>query len=134
LVVTGPAYTEQRRRVERVDAVGPVALRPRAGDDSDAVTGSLVDASERAIRCSVETGSADQFLLRDRNEVIAEFTLGTDGFAVPGRVEFVRATKHPTRFEDLVVVFDEPVADADALRKLIFSMEAQSSPGDVAQG
>jgi hypothetical protein len=127
LVVTGPAFTEQRRRVERVDAAGPVALRSPEGDESDAVTGSLIDASEKAIRCSVGAGSADRFL-GHRNEVIAEFSLGTADFAVPGRVEFVRSTKRPTQFEDLVVVFDEPVADADALRKHLFAREVRTPP------
>ena len=127
LVVTGTASIAQRRRVERVDAAGPVALRSPEGNDTDPVTGSLVDASEMAIRCSVKAGSADRFL-RDRNEVIAEFRLGTAEFAVLGRVELVRATKHPTQFEDLIVVFDEPVADADALRKQLFTLEVENSP------
>jgi c-di-GMP-binding flagellar brake protein YcgR len=125
LVVTGPALMEQRRRVERVDATGPVVLRPPGGDEAAAVTGSLVDISERAVRCSVETGSADGFL-SDRNEVIAEFSVGAASFAVPGRVEFARGTKHPTEFEELVVLFDEPVADVDALRKHIFAQEGRT--------
>lgn len=129
LVVTGTALVEQRRRVERVDAAGPVALRSPEGNETNPVTGSLVDASEKAIRCSVKAGSADRFL-RDRNEVIAEFRLGTAEFAVPGRVELVRATKLPTQFEDLIVVFDEPVADADALRKQLFTAEVRSPTSD----
>lgn len=130
LLVTGPAIVEQRRRVERVVVAGPVVLRPPGGDEATAVTGSLVDISEKAVRCTVGTGSADGFL-SDRNEVVAEFSIGTAGFAVPGRVEFVRATKHPTRFEELVVLFDEPVADADALRKHLF---AHDVPTPAARG
>jgi c-di-GMP-binding flagellar brake protein YcgR len=130
LVVTGPALLEQRRRVERVDATGPVALRSPGGNQTAAVTGSLIDISEKALRCCVKAGSADAFLW-DRNEVIAEFSVGTANFAVPGRVEFVRATKHPTQFEELVVLFDEPVADADALRKHIFAQDVRTPP---AQG
>jgi c-di-GMP-binding flagellar brake protein YcgR len=127
LVVTGPAVVEQRRRVERVDATGPVVLRSPGGNETVAVTGSLIDISVKAVRCSVETGSADGFL-SGRNEIVAEFSIGTATFAVPGRVEFVRATKHPTRFEELVVLFDEPVADADSLRKQIFAQEVQTAP------
>lgn len=131
LVVMGPAFTEQRRRVERVDATGPVVLRPPGGNEPAAVTGSLVDISEKAVRCSVRAGSADGFL-SGRNAVIAEFSVGTASFAVPGRVEFVRATKHPTELEELVVLFDEPVADVDVLRKEIFAQEVQAplAPGD----
>lgn len=116
LVVTGPATIGQRRRFERVDATGPVELRPAAGNDAAAVTGALIDISEAALHCSVETGSADAFLT-DRNQVVAAFRLGTSDFAIPGRVEFARGTKRPMETEELVVVFDEPVADAEALRR-----------------
>lgn len=128
LVVTGPAVTEQRRRAERIETEGAVALRAPDASAGRAVPGSLVDVSEKAIRFSVATGSADRFL-RDR-EVVAEFSLGTTSFVIPGRVEFIRATKHPTQLEELVVVFEEPVADADALRKEIFVLEPRTSPGD----
>jgi hypothetical protein len=114
LVATGPATSEQRRRVERVEVTGPVWLRAPDEDERVAVPGSLVDASDKAIKFYVETGSADRFMAR--SEVIATFMLGDAEFTIPGRVEFVRATKHPTEYEILVVVFDEPVADAFALR------------------
>jgi hypothetical protein len=123
LLVTGPAIVEHRRRVERVVATGPVVLRPPGGDEGAAVTGSLVDVSEQAVRCSVAAGSADRFL-SGRNEVAAEFSIGAASFTMPGRVEFVRATKHPTQFEELVVVFDDALADIDALRKHLFAQEA----------
>jgi c-di-GMP-binding flagellar brake protein YcgR len=127
LVVTGPASIAQRRRVERVGVSGPVALRPPEGSDFREVPGTLVDASEKAIRCSVAAGSADR-LLGDRNEVVAAFRLGTADFAIPGRVEFARGTKRPTELEELVVLFDEPVADADALRKQVFAQEVRTPP------
>ncbi|HEX2895888.1 MAG TPA: PilZ domain-containing protein [Marmoricola sp.] len=123
LVVTGPASLEQRRRVERVDVSGPVTLRPPAGVATTAVDGGLVDLSEDALRCSVRTGSADGFL-GSHNQVVAEFSVGTADFALPGRVEFVRATKHPTQWEELVVLFDQPVAKVDVLRKHLFAHEA----------
>jgi hypothetical protein len=127
LVVTGPAVMEQRRRVERVDATGPIVLRSPGDNPAVAVTGSLVDISEKSVRCSVETGSADAFL-SDRNAVVAEFSLGSTTFVVPGRVEFARATKHPTELEELVVLFDEPVADVDALRKQLFAEAVRTPP------
>jgi c-di-GMP-binding flagellar brake protein YcgR len=125
LVVTGPASTDQRRRFVRAAAAGHVALRSAGSNETDAVTGSLIDVSEGAVRCAVGAGAADGFLA-GRNEVIAEFRFGTVDFAVPGRVDFLRPTAHPAEFEELVVVFDEPVADADALRKQIFAQQVRT--------
>ncbi|MGY2873292.1 c-di-GMP-binding flagellar brake protein YcgR [Marmoricola sp. URHA0025 HA25] len=119
LVVTGAAAIGQRRRFERVDATGPVELRPAEGNDTAAVTGTLVDISEVALRCSIETGSADGFL-GQRNQVVAAFRLGTADFAIPGRVEFARGTKRPMETEELVVLFDEPVPDPEELRKQVY--------------
>jgi hypothetical protein len=132
LIVTGPAVDEQRRRVERVEVTGPALLLSPGGDETSAVTASLIDISEKAVRCSVRTGSADGFL-SDRNEVVVELSIGAASFAIPGRVEFARATKNPTQLEELVVLFDEPVADVDALRKHIFSLEVQAT-SDAGQG
>lgn len=115
LVVTGGATIGQRRKFERVTATGPVELRPAEGREIDAVAGSLIDVSEAALHCSVETGSADGFL-GDRNQVVAVFRFGTADFAIPGRVEFARGTKRPMEIEELVVVFDQPVVDVEALR------------------
>ena len=123
LVVTGPASLEQRRRAERVDVSGPVTLRPPPGVATAAVDGGLIDLSEGALRCSIRTGSADGFL-GSRNQVVAEFGVGTADFALPGRVEFVRATKHPTQWEELVVLFAQPVARVDVLRKHLFAQAA----------
>jgi hypothetical protein len=125
LVVTGPAYAQQRRRFVRVHAAGPVLLRPAEGNKADPVSGSLVDVSEGAIRCTVRAGAADRFLT-DRNEVVAEFSFGASDFAVPGRVEFLRPTARPAEVEELVVVFDEPVTDADALRKQVFAQQVRT--------
>jgi len=127
LVVTGPVTVEQRRRVERVQASGPVRLRAPGAPQGAAVNGRLIDLSEKALRCAVVTGSADRFL-GGRSEVLAEFGVGGADFAVPGRVEFVRATKHPTEVEELVVLFDEPVVDGDVLRKHLFAQEAATTP------
>ena len=124
LAVTGEASSEQRRRSERVAATGPATIRP-AGDRDTVVPGLLVDVSEGGVRCSVAAGAADPFLVGSK-EVVAEFRLGTVEFAVPGRVEFLRPTKRPTEIEHLVVVFDEPVPDADALRKAVFALELES--------
>jgi len=125
LVVTGPASAQQRRRFVRVPATGLVALRPADDEKADLVKGNLIDVSEGAVRCTVGAGAADRFLTGD-NQVVAEFRFGASDFAIPGRVEFLRPTAHPAQFEELVVVFDEPVADADALRKQVFAQQVRT--------
>ena len=128
LFVTGPASTEQRRRSPRVAADGPVALRSASDDDTEAVPGNLMDVSEGGVRCEVEVGAADRFLAGS-NEVIAEFRFGAVDFAVPGRVEFLRASARPAEFEAVVVVFDELAADVDVLRKEVFAHQVETAPG-----
>lgn len=125
LAVTGPAYTQQRRRSDRTAASGPVAIRTVGGEQSHVVTGSLVDVSEGGVRCAVAAGAADRILMGPP-DVVAEFRLGTVDFAVPGRVEFLRPTADPARLEDLVVVFDEPVSDVGALRKEVFALQVRA--------
>jgi hypothetical protein len=131
LVVTGQATSEQRRRVERVDVTGPVALRAPDDDERATIPGSLIDASEKAIQFYVEAGSADRFM--NRSDVVVTFALADAEFTIPGRVEFVRATKQPTRYEILVVLFDEPVTDVDLLRKHLYAQEAQQPATDDEQ-
>ena len=132
LAVTGPGVRLQRRQFVRAPASGTVVLRV-APDDVDAtddadeaepVTGSLLDVSEAALRCTVPAGSADGFLARGER-VVAEFRYGDADFTVTGRAEFLRPTENPAAFEQLVVVFDEPVAAGDALRKEIFAQEVR---------
>lgn len=125
LAATGPAFREQRRRFVRVPASGPVVLWPAADAEADPIEGTLLDVSEAAVRCTVGAGAADRFLT-SADPVVAEFRFGTEDFAVPGRVEFLRPTAHPAEFEQLVVVFDEPVAEADALRKQVFEAERRT--------
>lgn len=129
LAVTGPPSTQQRRRFDRAAAAGPVTLRPAGGDKTSAVTGSLVDVGEGGVRCTVRAGSADAFLA-GHNQVVAEFRFGTVDFAIPGRVEFLRPTTRPAELEDLVVVFDEPVAEADALREQALAAQASTPKQD----
>lgn len=129
LAVTGPAQIELRRRTPRVIVHGPVAVRPATGaEDSDPVIGSLVDLSEHGVRFRVGVGEADTFLA-GATDVIAEFALENTEFAIPGRAEFLRASSKPTELEELVVVFDEPVTDAEALREYI-ATHREAAPAD----
>jgi c-di-GMP-binding flagellar brake protein YcgR len=124
LAVTGPAFNEQRRRSDRVAAAGPVVVRAAAAKRGG-VNGALVDLSEGGVRCAVAAGTADQFLA-GRADVVAEFRLGSVDFAIPGRVEFLRPTRHPAQLEEMVVVFDDPVPDAEELRAQVAALGAES--------
>lgn len=129
LVVTGPAVQGQRRRYPRALADGEVVIRSAADETAATVTGDLIDFSEAAVHCVVEVGAADQFVI-DRAGVIAEFHLDSADFAIPGHVELLRATKQPTEFEELVVIFDQPVADVDALREQVSAREILAEGDD----
>jgi hypothetical protein len=124
LSVTGPAVNEQRRRSDRALATGPVVVRA-ADAERSGVRGALVDVSEGGVRCAVQAGAADRFLA-SAQDVVAEFRLGAVDFAIPGKVEFLRPTRHPALLEELVVVFEQPVPDAGALRTAVSALEAQS--------
>lgn len=133
LAVTGPAFNEQRRRSDRVAATGPVVVRA-ATAKRGGVRGALVDVSEGGVRCAVAAGTADQFVA-GRADVVAEFRLGSVDFAIPGRVEFLRATRHPAQLEEMVVVFDDSATDAAELRAQVAVLEAESlQSGDDGGG
>ena len=78
-----------------------------------------------AARCAVQAGAADSFLA-SAQDVVAEFRLGAADFAILGKVEFLRPTRHPALLEELVVVFEQPFPDADALRTELSALEARS--------
>jgi hypothetical protein len=125
LAVTGPAVRQQRRQFVRSPAMGPVVLSVGDDEEADPVHGTLLDVSEAALRCLVEVGAADA-LLTSGDQVVAQFRYGNGDFAVPGRVEFLRASAHPSEVEQVVVVFDEPVTDGDDIRREIFAQEARA--------
>ena len=123
LAITGAARAEQRRRFVRVSAGGPVTLR--LDDDPEGaqtVTAGLVEVSEAALRCAV--GVADGERLDPGGvAVTASFRFGDGHFTIPARVESRRPSAHPADVVELVVRFDEPVAEADALRKEVFGQQ-----------
>ncbi|MFL6024070.1 MAG: hypothetical protein ACJ72O_12090 [Marmoricola sp.] len=123
VAVTGPAVRDQRRRFVRSPAVGSVVVRS-ATEESESISGTLIDLSEAALRCTIEAGAADGFL-GSGDQVVAEFRFGSADFTVKGRLDFLRSTAHPAAFEEVVVLFDEPVGAGDALRKEIFAKEVR---------
>jgi c-di-GMP-binding flagellar brake protein YcgR len=126
MAITGDGWVEQRRRFVRVPVGGSVTLRPRDAEPAvGTVTGHLLDVSEAALRCTVDAATADDTLVDDV-EVTVGFRLGDREFAIPARIGFRRPSARPTELAELVVLFDEPVTDADALRKQVFDQQLRN--------
>lgn len=126
LAVSGAGWIEQRREFVRVPAFGRVVLRPAdEASEHGEVPGTLIDLSEGALRCSVDDTHAEDPTFDET--VQACFRFGDGEFAVPGRVISRRAGEHRTGSLHLVVLFDEPNRDADALRKQIFALQRRTA-------
>jgi len=125
LTVLAPGWVEQRRRYVRVPATGAVFLRPgHVRSISPAVRGTLVDLSEGALRCTIEPAQVDQPVLGE--SIFACFTYGDLDLAIPARVDSRRSSTHQEGVTHLIVIFDEPNRDADALRKQIFTHQRRA--------
>ena len=126
LAVTGPAVVEQQRRFVRVPAMGRVVLELAAeGGPTSTVVGHLADVSEASLRCTMPPASADQ-LGSDPLAVVATFHFGDGDFAIPAHTQLRPRSVDRTTLVDVVVVFDEPVRDADALRKQVFAQQLRA--------
>jgi hypothetical protein len=73
----------------------------------------------------VDVDAAGDLLANDA-EVTVGFRLGEGVFAIPARVGLRRPGSRPAESIELVVVFDEPVRSADALRKEIFAQQLRN--------
>jgi len=125
LTPTRDGWIEQRRRYVRVPASGPLQLRLRGADQAvEALSGTLVDLSEGALRCAVDLSMADAL---DTDLVSASFHFGDQQFDIPARIVFRRPVAPPTQVTQLVVLFDEPVREADQLRRQIFAQQLRST-------
>ena len=58
--------------------------------------------------------------------VTASFRFGDREFALPGRILSHRPSARRADLVELVVVFDEPVNDADALRKQVYAEQLRA--------
>lgn len=131
MAVIGAGWVEQRRRFVRVPASGPLTLRlldgSRTGEEEQesVIDASLVDLSEGALRCTLDVLAADG--LAADTEVTASFRFGDRDFTLPARIAFRRPSARPAELAELVVLFQEPVNEADALRKLIFAQQLRTS-------
>lgn len=124
-IITGPGWVEQRRRFVRIPASGPVRLHPVGGEEGAApVPARLIEISEGALRCTISAEALTG--LGEPGPVVADFGFGDEIFAIPGQIRYQRTGVHPDDPMQLVVEFDEPVRDADALRKLIFAQQQRT--------
>jgi hypothetical protein len=124
LEVTGQGWVEQRRRFVRIPAAGSIALRSEDGEDAGPITATLVEVSEGALRCAVSVAAAARVV--ESAAVTAVFRLGDAEFALASRVQARRPLARGTDLVHVVVAFDEPVPDADVLRKEIFALQLRS--------
>lgn len=130
MAVTGTGWVEQRRRYVRVPASSRVTLLPGGEVPAgEASVGHLVDLSEGALRCTVDAAVADG--LANDDEVTAAFRFGEGDFAIAARIGFRRQGARPREQAELVVVFDEPVHEGDALRRQIFAQQVRALRTDT---
>jgi len=127
--ITGPGWVEQRRRFVRIPVNGPVQLVPHGGEYGleavpDPVPAKIIEISEGALRCTVSDAAFDS--LAEAGPVQAGFRFGDVDFSIPGHINVRRHGAHPDDPMQVVVEFDEPVKDADALRKLIFAQQQRT--------
>ncbi len=126
LAVTGPAVVEQQRRFVRVPAMGRVVLElPAADASTSSMVGHLADVSEASLRCTMPPASADE-LGTEPLGVVATFHFGDADFAIPAHTLIRPRSADRTKLVDVVVVFDEPVRDGDALRKQVFAQQLRA--------
>ncbi len=123
--ITGPGWVEQRRRFVRVPASGAVRLR-LVGDDPEpeTVPAKLIEISEGALRCTVSDAAFES--LAEAGPVQAGFRFGDVDFSIPGHINIRRPGAHTDDPMQVVVEFDEPIRDADTLRKLIFAQQQRT--------
>lgn len=116
----GTPWREQRRQWDRVTAAGPVTITEIATDSSVGLggpprvtAGELLDISEVATRCSIET---DAVWARRRNHpVLLSFTLDRHPLEITGRI-LGHHPNDPHRANEIVVQFDRPCPAEHTLR------------------
>jgi len=119
--LTGPVRVLQRRRYARAEVSGPVSIHPVDGEVGDAVDGSLVDVGEGGLRCRMD----DPSWVRPGLRVEADFTLDDAALRLPGEVLRILPVREGDRGEIVVVVFDEPVQQAELIRRFVLQQQLQ---------
>jgi hypothetical protein len=127
--VVGEPWQAQRRTHLRVPAQGAITVSQVADEAGSAAerrtTGSLIDVSESALRCSVEGDAI--WAARRHAGVEVCFTLDEQTLVIKGRVVNSMVSGGATRRE-VVVLFDQPVECVDVLRVYVSRLPAPA-PG-----
>ncbi|MCW2522960.1 MAG: type pilus assembly PilZ [Frankiales bacterium] len=133
----GQGWVEQRRAYVRAEVAGPVDLTVGPETPSeiltetpseaptetlDVVRGQLVDLSEAALRCVVPLDSSVGTTELDA-KLSAHFTLDGSDFTLPGRLQRAEPNALRPELREVVVLFDQPVRQADELRRLVYALQ-----------
>lgn len=112
---TSEVRVQQRRRYARVHAKMPMVFVPCGDKPAEVVDGAGVDLSEGGLRARV---AADA--IGEGARLQARFALDDEAVSVLGSVIKVRPAE---RQSEIVVIFDEPVADEAVIRRWVLRQQ-----------
>ena len=118
-------HRQQRRQFVRVAALGTVELAGigEPGEPFPHVAGHLLDLSEAALRCSLQTPDAEA--LSAATSLLASFTLGHDRFTVPASMLRGEPSRRAEQVTECVLTFDIDESEAAELRRRVFLEQVQ---------
>lgn len=105
----------QRRRYARVRADVPMVFVPRADTPPEVVDGAGIDLSEGGLRARVPAGA-----IAEAARLQARFALDDQAVSVLGSV--IKVTPQG-RQSEIVVIFEEPVADEAVIRRWVLRQQ-----------
>jgi c-di-GMP-binding flagellar brake protein YcgR len=119
-------YRQQRRQFVRVAALGTVELVGigEPGEPFAHVAGHLLDLSEAALRCSLQTPDAEA--LCTATSLLASFPLGEDRFTVPASMLRGEPSRRAEQVTECVLTFDIDESEAAELRRRVFGEQVQA--------
>jgi len=124
-------WREQRRLWVRVAATGPMTVTEIVDDvrsvEPKTASGELLDISEIATRYLMEARAI--WACRRNARVRASFSLGVDEVELDGRVIASRVSGEDAERREIVMLFDQPVAVAETLRRHVHSRRQAMPPG-----
>jgi c-di-GMP-binding flagellar brake protein YcgR len=112
---TSEVRVQQRRRYARVRAELPMVFVPRADTPAEVVNGTGVDLSEGGLRARVPAGA-----IVEGARLQARFALDDEAVSVLGSVIKVAVAG---RQAEVVVIFEEPVADEAVIRRWVLRQQ-----------
>jgi hypothetical protein len=123
--LAGKPWLVERRAHIRVAVDGPITVSQVLDQDAPTAVrsaeGELVDVSEAAVRCALD--SREIWASRRNCKVVVAFKLGRQDFQLQGRVVTGELARRNTALRDIVVIFDQPVAGIEPLRAYLSGAE-----------